>query len=140
MVRLSKLSTPTERLWYAQQAIRGLVPHPLEANIRDQLQQRIGAASTDFQLRLPAPNSEVARQTLKDPSLFEFRGLGNEANERAIETGLIAHITQHFYEPHCGFHRLVTYSRVTACAEIRAPAALTAVVLGPAPAVAPATA
>ena len=44
-----------------------------------------GAAVTNFERRLPAADSALARDTLKDPYLFNFLGLGNESHEREIK-------------------------------------------------------
>ena len=42
----------------------------------------------------PAPHAQLAVKALKDPTLFNFLGLGAEAHERDIENALIRHITQ----------------------------------------------
>jgi hypothetical protein len=54
-------------------------------------------------VRLPAPQSQLAHDTLKDPYLFDFLGLGNKARERAIETGLVRHVTRFLLELGSGF-------------------------------------
>jgi len=101
---LTKLDTPETRAWYAGQAAQhGWSRATLEANIRDCLQQRQGAAVTNFEARLPSPHSALAQETLKDPYLFDFLGLGNDAHEREIETGLVRHITQFLLELGAGF-------------------------------------
>ena len=101
---LTKLEEPQARAWYAGQAVQhGWSRATLEANIRDQLQQRQGAAVTNFKARLPAPHASLAQETLKDPYLFDFLGLGNEAHEREIESGLVRHITQFLLELGAGF-------------------------------------
>jgi len=101
---LTKLEEPQARAWYAGQAAQqGWSRATLEVNIRDRLWQRQGAALTNFEARLPAPQSMLAQETLKDPYLFDFLGLGNEAHEREIETGLVKHITQFLLELGAGF-------------------------------------
>jgi hypothetical protein len=45
----------------------------------------------------------LAQETLKDPYLFDFLGLGDEAHEREIENGLIRHITHFLLELGTGF-------------------------------------
>ena len=45
----------------------------------------------------------LAHETLKDPYLFDFLGLGIEAHEREIENGLIRHITRFLLELGAGF-------------------------------------
>lgn len=104
VVLLTKLDDVTERAWYASQAAEnGWSRSVLEANIKDRLQLRKGAAVTNFEMRLPMPYSAMAQETLKDPYLFDFLGLGNEAQEREIEDGLVQHITRFLLELGAGF-------------------------------------
>lgn len=101
---LTKLDEPEARAWYAGQAAQqGWSRATLEVNIRNRLLQRQGAAVTNFEARLPSPHSALAQETLKDPYLFDFLGLGNDALEREIETGLVRHITQFLLELGAGF-------------------------------------
>ncbi len=65
--------------------------------------QRQGQAVTNFGARLPAPDSGLAHDTLKDPYLFDFLGLGHDAHEREIETALVRHITRFLLELGTGF-------------------------------------
>ena len=58
---------------------------------------------TNFEARLPSPDSALAHDTLKDPYLFDFLGLGDDAHEREIEAGLIRHITRFLLELGAGF-------------------------------------
>lgn len=101
---LTKLETPVEREWYALQTVQqGWSRSTLELNIKSCLQQRQGAAVTNFVARLPAADSALAHETLKDPYLFDFLGLGHDAQEREIEEGLIRHITRFLLELGAGF-------------------------------------
>jgi predicted nuclease of restriction endonuclease-like (RecB) superfamily len=101
---LTKLSDPSEREWYAMQAVaHGWSRLTLELNIESRLLERQGAAVTNFALRLPTPDSDMAHETLKDPYLFDFLGLANDAREREIENGLIRHITRFLLELGAGF-------------------------------------
>lgn len=101
---LTKLASPEEREWYAQQtALLGWSRSMLDQNIKSRLQQRQGGAVTNFATRLPAAQSALAEETLKDPYLFDFLGLGNDAHERDIEDGLIRHITRFLLELGAGF-------------------------------------
>lgn len=104
LLLLSKLKTSDLRLAYATRAIelgwsRAVLLHPIERR----LLEREGQATTDFDLRLPSPSSDLAREALKDPYLFDFLGVGDEANERAIETALVDHITRFLLELGAGF-------------------------------------
>lgn len=101
---LDKLKDPALRLRYAEQArAEGWSRTTLELNIRNRLHERQGQAVTNFGTRLPAPNSELAHETLKDPYLFDFLGLGDEAHERDIENALVRHITKFLLELGSGF-------------------------------------
>jgi len=101
MTRVKDLSV---RLWYAERAIgEGWSRSTLELQVRNRLHERQGQAVTNFDLRLPAPHSELAHETLKDPYLFDFLGLGDDAHEREIENGLVRHITKFLLELGSGF-------------------------------------
>lgn len=101
---LTKLDDATEREWYAEKTIQGAWSRTtLELNIKDKLLQRQGNAVTNFESRLPSPHSALAKDMLKDPYFFDFLGLGNEAQEREIESGLIRHITRFLLELGAGF-------------------------------------
>ena len=101
---LTRLASTPEREWYAAQAVQhGWSRTTLELNIKNRLQLRQGAAVTNFDARLPAPDSALVHDTLKDPYLFDFLGLGHDAHEREIENGLIRHITRFLLELGAGF-------------------------------------
>lgn len=101
---LTKLPTVESREWYAAQAImQGWSRATLEVNIRNRLHERQGKAVTNFEQRLPAPDSYLAHETLKDPYLFDFLGLGDDAHEREIENALVRHITRFLLELGSGF-------------------------------------
>ena len=101
---LTKLKDPVLRLRYAEQArAEGWSRTTLELNIRNRLHERQGQAVTNFGWRLPAPHSELAHETLKDPYLFDFLGLGDDAQERDIENALMRHITKFLLELGSGF-------------------------------------
>lgn len=101
---LDKLKTADERRWYAAQAIthnwsRNVLAMQIETNART----RSGQAVTNFAQRLPAPLSDLARESLKDPYRFDFLGLHDDAQERAVEDALVRHVTQFLLELGAGF-------------------------------------
>lgn len=101
---ITKVDDPSQREWYAQQAIQqGWSRSTLSVHIRDRLHLRQGYAVNNFAKHLPNPAAELAKETLKDPYLFDFLGLGNEAHERDIEAALIRHITRFLLELGGGF-------------------------------------
>jgi predicted nuclease of restriction endonuclease-like (RecB) superfamily len=101
---LDKLQTAEERQWYAAQALEnGWSRNVLVMQIETDLRQRTGNAVTNFSQRLPQPQSDLARESLKDPYRLDFLGLGKEAQERAIEDALVKHVTQFLMELGAGF-------------------------------------
>ena len=104
LLLLTKLKTREEREWYAAKAIEnGWSRTVMWHHISTQLQQRSGQAMTNFAARLPAADSELARQTLKDPYLFDFLGVSEQAHERDIEEAMTRHVTKLLMELGEGF-------------------------------------
>lgn len=104
LVLLSKLKTHDLRVAYAQRAIdQGWSRAVLVHHIERRSLHREGQAVSNFALRLPVPNSDLAQEALKDPYLFDFLGIGDEAHERAIEDALVQHITRFLLELGAGF-------------------------------------
>ena len=104
LVLLTKLKQPEERIAYARAAIEhGWSRNVLGIHIETRLLERTGKAVTNFAKHLPAPGSDLAQQSLKDPYLFDFLDVGREADERAIEASLVKHITQFLLELGAGF-------------------------------------
>lgn len=104
LVLLARLKQPEQRLAYARAAIEhGWSRNVLNIHIETGLLERTGKAVTNFSQRLPAPGSDLARESLKDPYLFDFLDVGKEADEREIEAALVKHITQFLLELGAGF-------------------------------------
>ncbi|MBK7077181.1 MAG: DUF1016 family protein [Myxococcales bacterium] len=104
LVLLTKLKDREARLAYASQAIdrgwsRAVLVHHLEARTVE----RQGKALTNFAERLPKPQSDLARESLKDPYRFDFLGIGDEASELELEGALVQHITRFLLELGAGF-------------------------------------
>jgi predicted nuclease of restriction endonuclease-like (RecB) superfamily len=101
---LDKLNSPEERLWYARKAIEhGWSRNVMVMQIETRLLEREGKAVSNFAQQLPKPQSDLARESLKDPYRFDFLGLTNEAREREVESALVEHITQFLLELGAGF-------------------------------------
>jgi len=104
LVLLTRLKQPEQRLAYARAAIEhGWSRNVLNIHIETRLLERAGKAVTNFAERLPAPGSDLARESLKDPYLFDFLDVGKEADEREIESALVKHITRFLLELGAGF-------------------------------------
>ncbi len=101
---LDKLATREEREWYAAKAVEhGWSRNVLVMQIETRAHERHGNAVTNFPDRLPSPQSDLARASLKDPYIFDFLGLTDEIQERDLENALIRHITQFLLELGAGF-------------------------------------
>lgn len=101
---LEKLDSDESRRWYAGKAIENnWSRNVLVMQIETRLLERQGKAVTNFEQRLPKPQSDLARESLKDPYRFDFLGLGDEAQEREIESALVRHVTEFLLELGAGF-------------------------------------
>ena len=101
---LDKLNNQHDRRWYAAKAIEhNWSRNVLVMQIESHLLQRSGAAVTNFDASLPQAQSDLARDSLKDPYRFDFLGLTEEAQEREVEHALVKHVTEFLLELGAGF-------------------------------------
>ena len=101
---LEVVQEPAERAWYAQQTIEhGWSRNVLVAQVESGLYLRQGRAVSNFAHTLPAPQSDLAQQLLKDPYTFDFLALGSAAQERELERSLLAHVRSFLLELGKGF-------------------------------------
>ena len=101
---LDKVSDQTIRNFYMNGAIEnGWSRNVMVMQIEQALHLRQGKAVTNFSDKLPSPHSDLASNTLKDPYMFDFLGLGDEAQERAVERALIHHMEKFLVELGAGF-------------------------------------
>lgn len=104
LVLLDRLNTAQERRWYIAQALEhNWSRNVLNIQIETRLLERSGQAITNFEARLPKPQSDLARESLKDPYRFDFLGLTEEAQEREVENALVKHVTEFLLELGAGF-------------------------------------
>ena len=96
--------SPADRLWYAGKAVEhGWSRNVLALQIEAGLHKRQGKAVTNFKATLPPAQSDLAQGITKDPYLFDFLTLRDDANERAVEDGLLAHVEKFLLELGAGF-------------------------------------
>lgn len=101
---LDKLPDSETRRWYAAKAIEhNWSRNILVMQIETRLLERNGQAVSNFPMTLPKPQSDLARESLKDPYRFDFLGLTDEAQEREIEAALVKHVTEFLLELGAGF-------------------------------------
>ena len=100
----SKIKDVDAALWYASATFEnGWARDILEMKIEKDEYRRIGKSLTNFPRTLPISHSGLAQETTKDPYNFDFLGLEDDAQERAIETALTGRITDFLLELGKGF-------------------------------------
>jgi len=104
IVIFSKANDINEALFYLKSTLENNWSRDmLNMQIDTGLFARQGKAITNFRKTLPNPDSDLAHQTLKDPYLFDFLTLKQDADERNIEEQLIRNITRFLLELGAGF-------------------------------------
>jgi predicted nuclease of restriction endonuclease-like (RecB) superfamily len=104
MVLIDRVKTVKERLWYAHKTIEnGWSRDVLETWIDSDLYSRQGKAVTNFKATMPKTQSDLANAMLKDPYHFDFLTMQEDADERKIEEGLVAHMQKLLTELGIGF-------------------------------------
>jgi predicted nuclease of restriction endonuclease-like (RecB) superfamily len=101
---VEKLKDSVQRTWYARQTTangwsRSMLDHWIESD----LYSRQGKAVTNFKQALPPPQSDLANEIVRDPYNFDFLTLRDQAAERKLESGLLAHIRKFLIELGSGF-------------------------------------
>jgi len=103
-VIITRCKNVAEALFYVRKTIennwsRNVLTHQIESG----LYERQGKAITNFDKTLPAPQSDLAQQIIKDPYNFDFLTLTENFRERELEQGLIQHVTRFLIELGAGF-------------------------------------
>ena len=106
VVLLDKVADKVERLWYAEQSrkngwSRNVLVHQIESDLYQR--QALAEKVSNFELRLPSPQSELAIQTMKDPYIFDFIPFKTDMLEREIEEALVKDVTKLLLELGTGF-------------------------------------
>ena len=106
VVLLDKVANKAERLWYAEQNrkngwSRNVLVHQIESGLYRR--QALAEKVSNFELRLPSPQSELAIQTMKDPYIFDFIPFKTDMLEREIEEALVKDVTKLLLELGTGF-------------------------------------
>ena len=103
---MDKVKDPDMLIWYAEQTAkngwsRNVLVHQIESGLYQR--QAIAEKVTNFERRLPAPQSELATQTMKDPYIFDFIPFKEDMVERDIERALVQDVTKLLLELGTGF-------------------------------------
>jgi predicted nuclease of restriction endonuclease-like (RecB) superfamily len=101
---LDKVPDGAAREWYVRQtAAQGWSRAVLVLQIEAGAHRRQGKALTNFSATLPAPQSDLARDLLKDPYNFDFLTLADDAQEKHLQAGLLEHLRHFLIELGVGF-------------------------------------
>ena len=106
VVLLDKVPDDLTRNWYVAKTIengwsRNVLIHQIESKLYER--QAISQKVSNFERRLPSPQSELALQTMKDPYIFDFIPFKEDMVERNIEQALVKDVTKLLLELGTGF-------------------------------------
>ena len=95
-----------ECYWYISQAVangwsRNVLQMQIETNLFTR--QITTKKVSNFSVRLPKPQSDLANYLMKDPYIFDMMGQTDKMAERDIERQLVSHITKYLLEMGSGF-------------------------------------
>lgn len=103
---MDKVKDADAYLWYAVQTAkngwsRNVLVHQIESGLYQR--QALAEKISNFENRLPSPQSELAVQTMKDPYIFDFIPFKEDMVERDIERALVQDVTKLLLELGTGF-------------------------------------
>ena len=97
VVLMDKISDADERHWYIEACqkngwSRNVLVHQIEIGLYQR--QALAEKISNFEHRLPSPQSELAVQTMKDPYIFDFIPFKEDMVEWDIERALVQNVTK----------------------------------------------
>ena len=106
MKLLDKTQPGEAREWYLNATVengwsQSVLDHQIDLHLYER--QALADKVTNFDRTLPAPDSELAQQALKDPYVFDFITARQSMVERDIEDELVANVTSLLLELGTGF-------------------------------------
>ncbi len=105
-LEILKVKSKEQRLWYINKTIengwsKNILAHQIDTNLyARQIEQK---KISNFSTNLPTLQSELALETMKDPYIFDFIELKEDAQEKDLEEALIKNITKVLLELGKGF-------------------------------------
>ena len=104
IILIEKIKDLETRFWYINQTIEnGWSRDVLSSMIKSKLHERNRSLVHNFDAKLSNLQSELVKQTLKDPYIFDFLTLTEPFVERELELELIKHIEKFLLELGTGF-------------------------------------
>ncbi|HKL85769.1 MAG TPA: PDDEXK nuclease domain-containing protein [Treponemataceae bacterium] len=111
---IEKIKDVSVRFWYMEQAIaNGWSRDSLASMIKSDLYSRQGSLAHNFTNTLPAPQSDLVKNALKDPYIFDFLTLSEPFEERELEAELVKHLEIFLIEMGVGFSFLGRQYKLT---------------------------
>ena len=106
IVILDKVNNLEERKWYIKNSAqngwsRNVLVHQIESSLYQR--QVLAEKVSNFENRLPSPQSELDAQTMKDPYVFDFITFKEDMLERDVEQALVRDVTRLLLELGTGF-------------------------------------
>ena len=105
-LEILRVKSKEERFWYINKTIENgwslnVLVHQIDTNLyARQIEKK---KVSNFEMKLPSPQSELAIEIMKDPYVFDFIELKENAKEKDLETALIDNITKVILELGKGF-------------------------------------
>ena len=101
---ITKCKSIDEALFYVNSTIkngwsRSILTHQIESD----LFARKGKSISNFEHTLPSVQSDLAKETLKNPYVFDFLDLREKHNEKEFENELLNQVTKFLLELGAGF-------------------------------------
>jgi predicted nuclease of restriction endonuclease-like (RecB) superfamily len=104
IILIQKIKDLSIRYWYMQQILeQGWSRDTLVTQIKNKIHERQGTLVHNFDHTLTNANSLWAKQTFKDPYIFDFITLATEFSERELELELVKHVEKFLLELGAGF-------------------------------------
>lgn len=104
---IDKVDNIDKRVWYAEKCIENgwshvILDHQIDLKLYER-QADLSKKLTNFNERLPAPQSELSKDIIKDPYIFELCGLKEKIVEKDIEHAMLEQIKNVLLELGKGF-------------------------------------
>jgi predicted nuclease of restriction endonuclease-like (RecB) superfamily len=104
IILIEKIKDLEARFWYMQQTLENdWGRDTLVSMIKSKVYERSGKAINNFDIHLANSQSELVKQALKDPYIFDFMTLAEPFAERELEVELVKHIEKFLLELGAGF-------------------------------------
>ena len=103
---LSKVKDESIREWYATKCLENgwsyvVLDHQIDLQLYER--QALPDKLTNFENKLPSPQSELAKDVIKDPYIFELEGIKEQTVEKDIENAMMEKIKNVLLELGKGF-------------------------------------